>query len=175
MNGPPFKCPDCDKTFEKVQALGPHRQKAHGYRLIDGKNDPSRREKGKNGISPLKGKPNNAQRIHAGKFPCTECDFVAQWKGGLANHMRTHRNKLPQPQPIPERTAIVKANQDAQSRSTSNGNYTQADYDRDHRIEAAATFAAGRVTELLQSVAISYDIAPRTFAVLVLRTLGKTP
>lgn len=169
-----FKCPDCEATFAKASALGPHRNKAHGYRLSDGKNDPTRAQG--NPPSDKRKRPKKrdrstfAQVMHAGKFPCPHCDFVAQWKGGLTKHTN---HKHPQTTKK-EKTELAQTHQNAPAPLHLSNGHLQAEDDRSHRLEAAATFATGRITELLTGVAVQYDLPPRSLAALVLRTLAQT-
>lgn len=75
MTALPFKCPDCDATFASNLALGPHRNKAHGYKAA-------------------KPKSRGSTTVYdrwKGKYPCPQCNFVAKWKGGLTKHMRALR------------------------------------------------------------------------------------
>jgi uncharacterized C2H2 Zn-finger protein len=162
-----YKCPDCNKTFSTRQAIGPHRQKAHGYRKLDGRNDPSRVQ-GKKPRWPLKREP------RVGSFPCPSCDFVAKWPGGLKHHILSkHSAPAPSQIVLKGRKPIAQTTEDAaQKLHAANGHFEDRGQ---HRLEAAATFACGRITQLLESVAIQYDVPPRTFATLVLRTLGRTP
>ena len=156
-----LKCPDCDATFDSAKSLGPHRRMAHGYSVTDGKNDPKRK---------LKAHKNNPAFIrHKGKFPCPQCDFVAQWRGGLVHHTNKKH-------PVIEanRSELAKANQDATEAGTNGHSKTiETTDDGNHRLEAAATFAAGRVAQLLESIALKYDLPPRTLTALVLRTVGQ--
>jgi uncharacterized C2H2 Zn-finger protein/uncharacterized Zn finger protein (UPF0148 family) len=155
-----IKCPTCDKSFDSIRSLGPHRRLAHGYRVSDGKDNPKRAALGRH--------RNPAFKKHKGTFPCPQCDFVAQWRGGLKNHLRTHRTE--------ERTELAKANQNAIVPTQPNGRNTAAptQNDGDHRLQAAATFAAGRVAQLLESVALQHDLPPKSLAALVLRTVHAT-
>lgn len=54
-----------------------------------------------------------------------------------------------------------------------NGNLSPQ-VDGNHRFEAAACLAAGRITELLTSIAFEHDLPPRTFTAYVLRTVAAT-
>ena len=205
-----FKCPDCDKEFNTPGALGPHRNKAHGYRK-DG-------SIGK----PAKGRI-AASMKNAGNYPCVHCDFVAKWNGGLKKHVRS---KHPQVAPPPkasaapkhtsgtyqcpecarsfstftglgihrrtahgvvgssksalsvrknQRSEIVTTTQDVTARAATNGHIqVPTPTEHDHRLEATATFAAGRVAQLLESLALQFDVSFRTLAPLVLRTVGET-
>lgn len=209
-----IKCPDCDKTFTSVRALGPHRNKAHGYRVSDGKNNLKRAQGRDDKLPPIK-------RL-AGKFPCPHCAFVAKWQGGLSKHigavhpdkeqplsprtLRRHASSGPHQCPECERsfaaatalgihrrqahgvigtsksaiktrnqrgTELAKANQNAVTVAANNGHVTTPTQD-DHRVEAAATYASGRVVQLLESLSLQFDVSFRAFAPLVLRTVGET-
>lgn len=165
-----IKCPDCDRTFTTHNALGPHRQKAHGYSLKDGKNDPKRIAKGnprpKKKKVLVKPSVSIAFDRNRGKFPCSQCDFVASWTGGLKKHMRKHL-----PKPMEGKHELAKHTQNAKTEISATNGHIQTQDDGNHRLEAAATFAAGRISELLQSIALKHDLPARSLAALVLRVV----
>jgi uncharacterized C2H2 Zn-finger protein len=151
------KCPDCDKEVKRA-GLGVHRAKLHGHTAA----------------TPKKSKSKTAQELLKGEFPCPDCDFVASWQGGLTKHRGAKHPKSSTQnggKPIGQST-------DAEAHQTAiltgqNGFAAHRD-DEAHRLESLATFACGRITELLTSLAISHDLPPRSLAALVIRTLGQT-
>jgi uncharacterized C2H2 Zn-finger protein len=151
-----IQCPDCNKTFENVRSLGPHRRMAHGYSVKDGKNDPKRLAEER-----------KIRKRPKGKFPFPHCTFVASWQGGLKNHIRAKHA---------ERAEIAKVAQNApiQISHSSNGHAKAADDGINHRLEAAATFAAGRVTQLLESIAFQHELPTKPLAALVLKVIHAT-
>ena len=177
------KCPDCSATYETAKGLSSHRRAAHGY---VSEREATRKERirqaEKRGLpspSPLEiimpvDEPKqhggrHAHEIHKGIFPCPHCDFVGKWKGGLTNHMHRQHGKT-------KERAIAKASSSEVITSTPNGHIhvPAAQAQDDHRLEAAATYAAGRVAQLLESIALQLDVSFRAFAPLVLRTVGET-
>lgn len=115
--------------------------------------------------------PGSASRKLAGKFPCPHCYFIAKWKGGLAHHITMKHKAVTEP----TRRELAEITQDAEVVHASNGHaHPQAQDDGSHRLEAAATYAAGRVAQLLESIAIQYELPARSFTALVLRTVGQT-
>lgn len=158
-----FKCPDCEATFEKASGIGPHRNKIHGFRISDGKNDPKRTQ------AYLLSK-NKGHRIYpqqrGGSFPCPHCDFVASWTGGLKHHMNKKHKAAKK-----EKAELAQTHQNAQTTlHAANGNAPTHD-DGNHRLEAAATFAAGRITQLLEGIALQHDLPAKSLAALVLRVV----
>jgi hypothetical protein len=113
---------------------------------------------------------------------CPLCEFKAQWLGGLSHHKarihgikttkRTRKNGAALAT-IETAPSEIEAPRAAAPADRTNGHY-KAEDDRDHRLEAAATFAAGRVQELLTNVAGQFDLPARTFTALVLKTLHAT-
>lgn len=165
-----LKCPECGKKCPDALRLGNHRWTAH--RIRGTTYDATRARSG----------PLAALRTPDGGYQCSFCDFKTERVSGMGMHLKMHRRleaegtapQLSTPTPT-ERTAIVKANQDANP-NTNNGHtpHTQAEDDRNHRIEAAATFASGRVAQLLENIALQHDLPYKSFATLVLRTVAAT-
>jgi uncharacterized C2H2 Zn-finger protein len=155
------KCPDCDKEVKRA-GLGTHRAKAHGHKAA----------------TPKKSKSKTAQQtgreLLNGEFPCPDCDFVASWQGGLTKHRGAKHPKSSTHnggKPIGQSTD---ANAHQTAILTGQNGFTAHRDDEAHRLESLATFACGRITELLTSLAISHDLPPRSLAALVIRTLGQT-
>lgn len=191
-----IKCPDCDKTFDSPGQLGPHRNKAHGFRASDGKTDPARAQHGQ--IAPDRQPHRHVQTKLKGKFPCKQCDFVANWSGGLKKHMTAMHNSGDFPcefcdkqfnnkeglkkhidrhhlEERKQRRELAKAtkNADVPTLTVSNGHAdVQTFDDLSHRIETATTIAVGRCQELLAAISYQFDVPPRTFTAHFVRTLG---
>lgn len=171
-----LKCPECGKKCEDALRLGNHRWTVHKVRGAS--DDAKRRATREPGTKPLAA----LERTPDGGYKCSFCDFKTEKASGMGMHLKMHRRleaegtapQLSTPTPT-ERTAIVKANQDANP-NTNNGHtpHTQAEDDRNHRIEAAATFASGRVAQLLENIALQHDLPYKSFATLVLRTVAAT-
>lgn len=161
-----YKCPDCDAVFTTASALGPHRRLAHGYRKSDGKSNPKRATKAQRKIT--------RGRVYGLKLKCPDCDFVAQWKGGLTRHIRAaHQPKEAQPE---RSTAIVKSTAVSEVQPTAivsrNGHHrAQAEARRSLIPEATLAFTAGRVEELLSHTAAEFDVPARTFTAGVLELI----
>lgn len=176
-----YKCPDCDKEFDSLTALGPHRNKAHGFRKADGKNHPRLAQVSKRNARDA-AKRMSASRLGAGDFPCDECDFIAKWKGGLKKHkIARHSAVYPESRRhrATERSTTLESATPTVSKeiATTNGRIhvpARDDEAANHRLEAAATYASGRVDQLLEGVALKYEIPYRALTALVLRTVGET-
>ena len=126
-----------------------------------------------------------------GPFKCQECPRSFSAATGLGIHRRFahgidgssisaayNRLKLAGDHGS-KRSELVKTTQNVITTTNGHGHIqvpTQIEDDRTthHRLEAAATYAAGRVAQLLESLALQLDVSFRTLAPLVLRTVGET-
>lgn len=149
-----YKCDLCTESFKAPTALGMHKRLKHG---IAGK---SKAAIGYRNAKNLPPKPRDHQ--------CPVCEFKAATQGGLTKHMNaTHKNGE-------GKLAKVNESKTHQAVLSGQNGFTAHTDDEAHRLEAVATFTAGRITELLTGIAISNDLPPRSLAALVLRTLGQT-
>ncbi len=162
-----FVCPECGKVVSSSIRLGNHRWTVH--RIRGTSPDAQRRLLG---ITPL---TDGTEKLPDGSFKCPICGKTGRG-AGMGMHMKMHKKKgqLPEDstQPTLERTALVKANQNAHPTTNGNHPHPQAEDDGHHRLEAAATLAAGRVQELCSRLAFEHDLPARTFTALVLRTVA---
>jgi hypothetical protein len=159
-----LKCPECGKKYGSALALGNHRWQAHKIR---GESYDARKRAEKT--------VTRYERTPDGLFQCPLCEFAGKGAAGMGMHMKMHRAQgdtalAPTNNPHPERNAIVKTNQHAET--TNGAIHHQAQDDANHRLEAAATLAAGRVQELCSRLAFEHDLPPRTLTALVLRTVA---
>lgn len=197
-----FKCPDCDKEFDDQRALGPHRAKAHGYKAVRPPKvyNPGSASAKLAGEFPCphcdfvakwqgglvkhlgaKHRPANAPqpKISGPPFQCPDCDASFKAPTGLGVHRRNVHGVIGSSKSAVKfreikGSEIVKVTKDVASPAahTSNGHAPAAQ--DDHRLEAAATYAAGRVAQLLEGVALQFEIPIRALTSLVLRTVGET-
>ena len=168
-----IKCPDCAATFDEARQLGPHRNKAHGYRVSDGKNKVSRAQK-HGQPRPKKKRSGNRTSPHLagrnklnGSYPCPECEFVAKWSGGLTKHMRNHNPSQPLSKTKAGRSLKVERTAKAEIiRSNGNGHFIEAGQAPPHDpiSETVLAIALGRFQGLCQSMATEFDVPPRMFA-----------
>lgn len=163
------KCPECGEKFVSGLKLGHHRWMAHKIRSLRGaKPKPPRR---------------TYEKTPDGRFQCPLCAFTGSAMTSMGMHMKMHRTRgeyLP-PDSLnstpTERKELVKDNQNAVLQTNTNNGTRQAlqtQDDGNHRLEAAATFAAGRVQELCVQLALQHDVSARTLTALVLRTVAHT-
>lgn len=174
-----FKCPDCDAVFTDPRSLGPHRNKAHGYRVSDGRNHPSLKQgtKPTGFIKKTAAKPKHvaASAIdkNRGSFPCPQCDFVASWTGGLKLHTRMkHKSE------IERSTALVTSTASEVTpiaRANKNGHVSKTDLSRSADApEALIAFTAGRVQELCSVAASQFDLPSKPFTARVIELIYAT-
>lgn len=154
-----FPCPHCDFVAVWKGGLTHHMNARHPE-----------------GAAPTLQKPEDA----VGTFQCSECSRVFQSKGALGIHRRqTHgivgASRTAQ---LRQRSEVAKGNQNAITISTTNGHVQAPTHPEDdgttHRLEAAATYAAGRVAQLLEGIALQLEVSFKPFTALVLRTVGET-
>jgi uncharacterized C2H2 Zn-finger protein len=105
---------------------------------------------------------------------CPHCDFIAVRQSGLTLHLnKSHKNQT-------TRRELAKTIE-ARPISTSNGHHHEAHptvsipeaNDGTHRLEAIATLATGRIQQVIEGLAFTHDLPPRSLTSLVIRTLGQ--
>jgi len=157
------QCPECDAQYEDARGLGTHRRLKHG---IAGSSAATLYyQKQKKEKKKKDGKTSVHNRLK-GQFPCTHegCKFIAQWKGGLTNHLNTtHRNTKRSLQLAKQTLPPIASNGAGVNHSNQEGHIAP-----DGIPQAAIAFTAGRVEELLSRLAIEYDLPPRTFTARVI-------
>ena len=147
------QCPECPANYDDARGLATHRRYKHG---IAGKS--------KTAMQYQEQKNAGSTRVHTrlkGSFPCTHegCTFVAQWKGGLTHHMRTHsKNKRSLQLAKQNRTEIA-----SNGAGANHSNSQEANFAPDGIPEATLAVALGRFQELCRSMAFEFDLPPRMF------------
>ena len=197
-----YKCPECDMRFDKATGIGPHRLRAHGI-TADGKKAPKHHRCPDCGmdfktaitlgvhrrlVHNVNGASQGAlrrQRLAAAPTPppeivsptvCDLCGFQAKSINGLAIHKATHKLKTGEEEiesadaktTASEATAITKASRNGHVQVPA-----QTQDDGAHRLEAIATLATGRIQQIIEGLAFTHDLPPRSLTSLVVRTLGQ--
>ena len=144
------QCPECDAEYDDARGLASHRRSKHGiagsaaYRK-------QKKEKKKTGSTTV-------HKRFKGQFPCTECSFIAQWKGGLTHHMNIHKKRSLQ---LAKQTLPAIASNGA---GVNHSNQEESHLAPDSIPEIPLAIALGRFEELCRSVAFKYDLPERLFA-----------
>lgn len=172
-----LKCPECNELVANdPRGLATHRRFKHGVRGVSAAAVNYRKARAKKEIvGSLTGATARPRRKEHLALQCPECH-----KEGFATHetLARHRANFHN---VPvntkqQRRELAKTTQNAATQlTTRNGQPTAPPQDDgDHRIQAAATFASGRVAQLLESIALQHDLPFKPFAALVLRTVAHT-
>jgi hypothetical protein len=170
-----FPCPECGAKYKDKRGLATHRRYQHGFisqdrsAIAQREAKAKRRAQSKNAVAlALTGinKPQFGSMAHtknAGIFPCSHCEFVAKWKGGLTHHMNAKH-------PVKEANiASTEARNEASIEASNNGNNRQTR--RSAIPEAAIAFTAGRIEELLLRTATELDLPPKSLAAGVIELI----
>ena len=144
------QCPECPAHYADARGLAIHRRYKHGIA----------------GTSPAavsaRSKRHGSTTVHkrlSGRFPCTECKFVAKWQGGLTKHMRsihgTKRSLSIEKQTLPP---IVSNGAGANHSDNQEGHFAT-----DGIPQATLALALGRFQELSKSIAFEHDLPAKSF------------
>jgi DNA-directed RNA polymerase subunit RPC12/RpoP len=157
-----YRCSDCGKEFKTAIALGAHRRARH---FVDGTSRGALRR------ARLAAPP--PQVVEPSPNVCTLCGFAAKNANGLAIHMgTTHKqNGALTIEPTDDQTS---SRETATLTKASRNGYVQVQDDGAHRLEAIATLACGRIQQVIEGLAFTHDLPPRTLTSLIIRTLGQT-
>jgi hypothetical protein len=191
------KCSECDETFTTKSNLGRHRLHEHGiagesksalYRAAHGSN---KRVKCPDCNKPIRptGMANHRRMMHGifaethneytrkknlpRPFPCPHCDVHAATVGGLNKHINAAhpRSELVKTSEAKPAALIATNGHHPETHTTPNG--IPEAHDGAHRLEAVATLATGRIQQVIEGLAFTHDLPPRTLTSLVIRTLGQ--
>lgn len=171
-----LKCPECNELVARdPRGLATHRRFKHGVQGASKSASDYRKmkmRKEKNQPAPKKrGRPRGGR---GGELRCPECGDRYTSLETLGRHRYKFHNVPVNVKLL--RRELAKTTQNAIQISHTNGQQptAPAQDDGDHRIQAAATFASGRVAQLLESIALQHDIPYKPFARIVLQTVAHT-
>ena len=160
-----FPCPHCEFVASWQGGLAKHMRAKH----------PEQEQLPK----PPKKVPHTS-----GPYKCPDCERSFSASTGLGIHRRNaHGVDGSSPTSVyqrKQRSELVKGTQDAAlsitaTTTTTNGHIqvpAQTD-DGAHRLEAIATLACGRIQQVIEGLAFTHDLPPRSLTALVIRTLGQ--